>query len=226
MADRFYTPEPLTPGEFALTGAEAHHLQAVRRITVGETIQLFNGDGFEYPAEVIGVGKKSVLLQLANPIGVNREYPTPLWVASAIPKGDRLDFLIEKLTELGVSRFVPLIAERSAVRPKADVVAKYERIVIEASKQCGRNVLMKVEPPVSWSTFSDRDDLPGRRLILGPGASSGFTRSAEPVVVAVGPEGGWTDRELERAGWATVSLGPTVLRIETAAIAAAARQRD
>ncbi len=119
-------------------------------------------------------------------------------MASAIPKGDRLDFLIEKLTELGVSRFVPLIAERSAVRPKADVVAKYERIVIEASKQCGRNVLMKVEPPVSWSTFFGSGRSAGPPVDPGSRSVVGFHKVGRTRGRGRRPEGGWTDRELER----------------------------
>lgn len=223
MADRFFTRDPLSPGDYTLAGPEAHHLHSVRRIGVGETIVLFNGDGFEYPAEVLGVGKKAIHLQVGPPVAADRERSVPLWIASAIPKGDRLDFLIEKLTELGVSRFVPLIAERSAVRPKAEVVSKYERIAIEASKQCGRNVLMAVEAPVAWSDFVNRAGLPTRKLILQPGATSILAGSSEATVVSVGPEGGFTDNELTLPGWTPVSLGPTILRIETAAIAAACR---
>ncbi len=220
MADRFFTRDPIPTGDFVLTGPEAHHLHAVRRIGVGESIVLFNGDGREYPAEVIGAGKKSVQLIVGEAREVNRERPAAPWIASAIPKGDRLDFLIEKLTELGAARFTPLVTERSAVRPKADVVEKYERMVIEASKQCGRNVLMAVEPPVSWNVFATRSDLPKGQLILHPGMTESPKGMQVPTVFAIGPEGGFTDGELAAPGWMPVSLGPTILRIETAAIAA------
>lgn len=221
MADRFFTREPIAPGDFTLRGPEAHHLHAVRRIGVGESIVLFNGDGREFPAEVVEAGKKSIQLIVGEPVAMDRERSVPLWIASAIPKGDRLDFLIEKLTELGATRFVPLIAEYSSVRPKADVVEKYERIVIEASKQCGRNVLMAVEPPVIWSQFAKRDDLPFRKLILHPSAIAELGTTKEPTVIAVGPEGGFSDGELAMSGWELRSLGRTILRIETAALAAA-----
>ncbi len=221
MADRFYTPDALRAGEYQLTGPEAHHLHAVRRIEVGAHVTLFNGDGREYPAEVLGVGKKSVSLVIGVPVVVDRERTPPLWVASALPKGDRLDFLIEKLTELGVARFVPLVTERSIVRPKADAVEKYQRMVIEASKQCGRNVLMTIDPPTAWSAFASRPDLPSRKLILHPSGGAEWTKAAVATVIAVGPEGGFTDSEAAAPGWESVRLGPTILRIETAAIAAA-----
>ncbi|QEL14480.1 RsmE family RNA methyltransferase [Limnoglobus roseus] len=221
MADRFYTADALRPGEYQLTGPEAHHLHAVRRIDVGERITLFNGDGFEYPAEVLDVGKKSVALLVAEAVAASRERTPPLWIASALPKGDRLDFLIEKLTELGVTRFVPLVTDRSIVRPKADVVEKYQRMVVEASKQCGRNVLMTIDPPASWAQFVRRIDLPPLRLILHPGGSLALSKTTEEAVVAIGPEGGFSESETAVPGWAVARLGPTILRIETAAIAAA-----
>lgn len=222
MADRFYTPDPLATGEYHLTGPEAHHLHAVRRIAAGERVTLFNGDGREYPAEVLGVGKKSVALLIGEPAAVDRERTPGVWVASAVPKGDRLDFLIEKLTELGAARFTPLLTERSVVRPKADVVEKYQRMVVEASKQCGRNVLMAIDPPTAWAAFVARGDLPPRRRILHPAGGTELA-NAGGAVVAVGPEGGFTDAEAATPGWDAVRLGPTILRIETAAIAAVSR---
>src|SRR5262249_40694169 len=106
MSDRFYTPDQLGPGEHALAGAEAHHVSTVRRFKPGDQITLFNGDGNDSPAEVVSAGKKSVVLRILRADPADRELPFPLVVASALPKGDRADFLIEKLTELGVARFV------------------------------------------------------------------------------------------------------------------------
>ena len=222
MSDRFYTPEPLAPGEFLLTGPEAHHLAAVRRFTAGDRVVLFNGDGHDYPAEVVAPDRKRTLLNIGSPVVVNRELAFPLVVASALPKADRADFLIEKLTELGVTRFIPLVTARSVVVPKS--VEKFERAVIEASKQCGRNVRMAIDPPRKWADFLALVDLPPTRVILhtspDPRSPADVPRGA--VVVAVGPEGGFTDDEVETLGWVRVSLGPRVLRVETAAIAAAA----
>lgn len=225
MADRFYTPDPLGPGEYALTGPEAHHLAAVRRFGPGDRVVLFNGDGCDYPAEVLSAGKRAVALLVSAPVPADRERPFPLVVASALPKGDRTDFLIEKLTELGATRFVPLVTARAVVRPKPAVVEKFERGVIEASKQCGRNVLMAIDPPQEWAAFVARADLPAARVVLHPGPDLAGLAAAGGCAVAVGPEGGFAPDEVALAlarGWRAASLGPRVLRVETAALAAAA----
>lgn len=226
MADRFYTPDPLAPGEFTLSGADAHHLAAVRRFAPGDAVVLFNGDGAEYPAEVIAVGKKQVTLNVMRRDEVSREVPFPVIVASALPKGDRADYLIEKLVEVGATRFVPLVTERSVVIPKDSTVAKLARGVIEASKQCGRNVLMAVEPACPFGELVRRTDLPPLRLVLHT-ADGSEVHQSDPagVVFAVGPEGGFTPAEVADAaanGWRVASLGPRVLRVETAAVVAAA----
>ncbi len=226
MSDRFFTADPLGPGEYVLTGPEAHHLGTVRRFVPGERIVLFNGDGHDYPAEILAAAKRTVVLNVLAPVAVERELPFPLVVGCALPKGDRADFLVEKLTELGVTRFVPLVTARAVVHPKASVVEKFARGVIEASKQCGRNRLMAVDPPQAWAAFHARTDLPAVRLLLhtgpGPAAARG---GGHAVAVAIGPEGGFAPEEVASgigAGWAPVSLGPRVLRVETAAVAAAA----
>jgi 16S rRNA (uracil1498-N3)-methyltransferase len=225
MADRFFTPDALGIGEYTLAGPEAHHLTNVRRIGTGDRITLFNGDGCEYLSEVLATGKKNVVLNVFERVAIDRELSFSLILACAIPKADRADFLIEKLTELGVTRFIPLIVERSVVRPKASVIEKYQRAVIEASKQCGRNKLMGMEPPSDWDELILRQDLPGTRYILVPQAE--VLTSSEPlngVVVGIGPEGGFTHKELDKAtsnNWQALGLGQRVLRVETAAIAAA-----
>jgi 16S rRNA (uracil1498-N3)-methyltransferase len=230
MADRFYTEQPLSPGEFVLDGAEAHHLAAVRRFEAGDRITLFNGDGFDHPAEVLSAGKKQVAVVVGDRVEANREHPFPIRIASALPKGDRADFMLEKLVELGVAAFVPLVCERSAVVPREFKREKYRRAVVEASKQCGRNVLMEVRPPVRLAEFL-KEPLGGAKRILHPGVESSSppgTVTPPPAEVAVnwliGPEGGFTESEVLAAldgGWSPARLGPRILRIETAAIAAA-----
>jgi 16S rRNA (uracil1498-N3)-methyltransferase len=227
MADRFYTPDALAPGEAFLEGAEAHHLTSVRRFGPGDEVVLFNGDGNEYPALVVAAGKKRVTLHVQRAEPIDRELPFPLVVASALPKADRADFLVEKLTELGVTRFIPLVTERAVVRPKPSAVEKFARAVIEASKQCGRNRLMTVDEPREWAALLALPDLPAARFVLHTGEGlPRASRSAEGVAVAVGPEGGFTAEELARGverEWTAASLGPRVLRVETAALVAAAR---
>jgi len=226
VSDRFYTPDALGPGEYALTGPDAHHLAAVRRFAPGERVTLFNGDGNDYPAEVLSAGKKSVSLLVSAPVAANRELPFPLVVCAALPKGDRGDFLIEKLTELGATRFVPLLTARAVVQPKASAVEKFTRAVIEASKQCGRNVLMAVDPPQKWDAVAARTDLPAARFVLHTGPALPALAAGGGCALAIGPEGGFAPEEVELAlahGWRAASLGPRVLRVETAALAAVAR---
>jgi 16S rRNA (uracil1498-N3)-methyltransferase len=226
MSDRFYTRSSLAPGEFFLDGPDAHHLATVRRFAAGERIVLFNGDGRDYPAEIMSVGKRSVVLNVLAAVEADRELGFPLVVAAALPKGDRADFLIEKLTELGATRFVPLLTTRSVVQPRK--MEKFERAVIEASKQCGRNVLMAISPPMKWNEFVRAPDLPSLKLL--PHTEGGESLCKLPreelrngVAIAIGPEGGFTPEELEQAAdWRRVTLGPRVLRVETAALAVAA----
>jgi 16S rRNA (uracil1498-N3)-methyltransferase len=225
MADRFYTPDPLAVGDLTLTGPDAHHMTTVRRFAPGEAVVLFNGDGCEYPAEVVAVGKKQVTLSVLRRDEVSREAPFPVVIGSALPKGDRADYLIEKLVEVGATRFVPLVTERSVVIPKENTLARLERQVIEASKQCGRNVLLRIDPPKLWAEFVHLADLPSTKFVLHTADGGPVERSTTGVVFAVGPEGGFTPAEVTAAvgaGWRVVSFGPRVLRVETAAVVAAA----
>jgi 16S rRNA (uracil1498-N3)-methyltransferase len=222
VSDRFFFDGPLGPGDVTLTGPEAHHLAAVRRLGPGAGIRLFNGDGHEYPARVIETGKKQVLLHVLAAEAPARELGFPLHIASALPKGDRGDFLIEKLTELGVTDFTPLLTERAVVKADDAKADKLRRAVIEASKQCGRNVLMRVHPPARWLDWCSRQT--GRRLIAHPGGAAPNRPAPGAVTVAIGPEGGFGEPEVEAgraAGWELFSLGPRILRVETAAVAAA-----
>jgi 16S rRNA (uracil1498-N3)-methyltransferase len=145
-----------------------------------------------------------------------------------LPKGDRAQFLVEKLTEIGVKKLIPLQTERSIIHPREGKLEKLKRYVIEASKQCGRNVLMEVDPLVPWDSYCSHHDLPAIRFLAHPVSDHRLEKplvNDSGVALAVGPEGGFTEEEIARAtasGWQLKSLGPTVLRIETAAIVMAA----
>lgn len=227
MAGRFHIDEPLGPGDVVLTGAEAHHLAAVSRLAPGDDVVLFNGDGRDYLGRVVEIARKRVTIHVHTVDPVNRESAVRCHLVAAMPKGDRGDVMIEKLTELGVARFTPLNTQRTIVLPKPDRLDNLRRTVIEASKQCRRNRLMTIDPLTTWPAFLHPSGLPEHRLILHPGGRDLRRLNSLPqirdVVIAIGPEGGFTDEELAIAtGWTTVSLGPRILRIETAAIAAAA----
>ena len=223
MTARYFTEDRLDIGEFYLTGDEAHHLTAVMRANVGDAVVLFNGDGAEYPATVIAAGKKSTTLHITARLEVTREVGWPIVVGCALPKGDRFDVLLEKLTELGCTRFIPMTTARSVVVPKADKLPKWRRAVVEASKQCGRNLLMTIDAPVSFADYLQLGDLPQQRVLLHPGEATFVKALRTGVAVAIGPEGGFTDGEVSLAkalGWQSLALGHSILRIETAAIAA------
>jgi 16S rRNA (uracil1498-N3)-methyltransferase len=225
MADRFYVNSPLAPGPVVLTGPEAHHLAAVCRARPGDQVSLFNGDGREYAAEITAIDRRRTSLMVVAVESPKRELGFRLEVAAPLPKGDRGQFLVEKLTELGVTQFVPLRSHRSVTHAGEHRRAKLERYVIEASKQCGRNVLMHIKPTSSWDEFCARLDLPPTRWLAQPGGAPPPIAIEQDMVCAVGPEGGFAPDEFEHAighGWRPVGLGPRTLRIETAAIALAA----
>jgi 16S rRNA (uracil1498-N3)-methyltransferase len=232
MSERFYVNWPLAPGEVVLEGPEAHHLAAVCRIRPGDEVCLFDGDGLEYPARVLSAARRRVTLEVAVPLVPARELASPVEVAAPLPRGDRAAFLLEKLTELGVTSFVPLRTRRSVVHPRETKLDRLLHHVIEASKQCGRNVLLQVHPLADWESYCRLGNLPPLRLLAHPGSLSPThlaTLSQCPapagIAFAVGPEGGFTDDEVEvgqAAGWRCVDLGPRILRIETAALVLAA----
>jgi len=229
MAKRFYVNCPLAAGRVKIHGPEAHHLAGVMRLRPGDPVCLFNGDGHEYPATVLAVDRHSVDLEVIGVESPHRELSFRLEVAAPLPKGDRAQFLLEKLTELGVAAFVPLRTGRSVVHPGDFRLEKLRRFVIEASKQCGRNVLMEVAPVTEWKEYCRRQDAASTRFLAHPGSSSDLNPLAIPtnqdLVLAVGPEGGFTEEELKATqenNWRFVTLGPRILRIETAALALAA----
>lgn len=221
MSNRVYINCPLTLGPVVIEGAEAHHLAVVCRVHPNDPICLFNGDGNQYPASVTEVSKHQVIVQVEaveNPV---RELGFRLEVAAPLPKGDRSQFLLEKLTELGVTSFVPLHTRRSVINPGANRLDKLERHVIEASKQCGRNVLMSVAPVQDWHNYCQCNTLPVHRFLADPGTPPGKVAVGQDRAVAVGPEGGFTPEEIEAGravGWQLIGLGPRILRVETAAL--------
>jgi 16S rRNA (uracil1498-N3)-methyltransferase len=223
MSERFYINCALQIGPVALEGTEAHHLAAVCRLRRGDAVCLFNGDGHEYPARVVEVQRRQVELDVVERLSPMREMPFHLEVAAPLPKGDRAQFLVEKLTELGVARFVPLATARSVVQPREAKLEKLQRYVVEASKQCGRNVLMDIAPLAPWADYCRQQSLPKKRFLGQRGGVAPWTavRGQDALVWAVGPEGGFDDNEIAMAleqGWSGVDLGPRVLRVETAAV--------
>lgn len=235
MADRYFSLQkvPTPPADFTLDGEEAHHLIRVMRVKPGARVVLFDGSGAEFDAAVTAVEKKSLRLEILACRREDRELAVPLTLAVALPKGERQRWLVEKAVELGVTRFVPLLAERSVVKAGQSAEERQQRMVIEAAKQCGRNTLMEILPAVtSRELFSGTSpDEPAVRILAHPGGEALNAVCAQcrqtqtPLFAAIGPEGGFSDAEIadaQAAGWRTVSLGKSILRTETAAMKIAA----
>lgn len=233
MSSRYYLESPPSGDRALVSGSEAHHLLHVMRARVGDEVTLFDGSGWQFAAVIDRVGRAEVGCQIVAREQVDRETPFELTLAVALPKGDRQQWLVEKAVELGVTRLLPLKTARGVAQPADNALARLRRGVIEASKQCGRNRLMEIAAPVAWQELVDAK-LSGWRLLAHPGCASlsailGDWRSTEQhdgsaCFIAVGPEGGFTDEEVDiavAAGWRSVDLGPRILRIETAAIALA-----
>ena len=150
MSLRFYCPDPPRGGRYRLAADEARHLVRVCRHGVGDRVELFDGSGFATAAQIVEVGKDRVLLVADGPPIADVTPPCSFVLATAIPKGERFDWLVEKATELGVNRLIPVVTERSVVDPRQTKLDRLRRTIIEASKQARRNRLMVLEPARSW----------------------------------------------------------------------------
>ena len=233
---RLYYSGELEPGRaYALPSSQAHHALRVLRLKHGDTLTLFNGDGAEYPARIERVLQREVTVKVQDRPAVGRESPLEVALGQAIAAGERMDYTIQKAVELGVAAIQPLAASRSVVRLSAERaerrMAHWQAVAIAACEQCGRNRLPSVAavaPFERWlAQFAARADAT-RGLLLTPRGGKrlrDLERPAHGVVLLAGPEGGLTAAEeamAHRSGFVPVSLGPRVLRTETAAVAALA----
>ncbi|HEY6477868.1 MAG TPA: 16S rRNA (uracil(1498)-N(3))-methyltransferase [Polyangia bacterium] len=228
-ARRLYVPgQRLAGPHVTLTGPEHRHVARVLRARPGETLTLFDGAGGEVEAQVLRVERDETEVRL----GARRAVAGPaveITLLAAVPRGPRMDFLVQKTAELGVARIVPVVTERSVARPDAEAGrrARWEKIAQEAARQCGRADVPAVDPPVSLAAALALPGLPPRRLALFEGERARSLRAAlagtglAPTALLVGPEGGFAATELaaaEAAGFVAVGLGDRILRVETAAI--------
>ena len=231
MTTRFFSSSPIQGKTALLTGPEAHHLKDVMRIPVDSQVTLFDGSGDEFSCRVIRIERNQIELSVIARQQSDRELARPLIVAAAMPKRERMKWMVEKLTELGVSRLIPLKTARSIVTPGTAQRERLQRVVVEASKQCGRNHIMEITPTIKWDSFlntiaptckrcfGDCQGIPFQQWIRT--ATSDDRPPSTALAVAIGPEGGFTPEEQNLArkhGWTAVSLGSRTLRIETAAI--------
>jgi 16S rRNA (uracil1498-N3)-methyltransferase len=240
---RVYVDAPVAAGKrLVVEGSAANHITRVLRLRSGDALTVFDGSGGEFGARIEEFRKDSVVVSVEDHRPLDRESPLPLTLAQGISRGERMDWIIQKATELGTSRIVPLFTKRSVVRldeKQADRKLQHWRaIAISACEQCGRNKIPELAAPIDFFDVLPADSSGATRLLLSPtgdlriedlqdvdqnvgkearlGAGKGIT-------VLIGPEGGLEDVEQEAAlaaGFKAVRLGPRVLRTETAAIAA------
>lgn len=226
---RFFIDAPLSLGQHELPEAQAHYIGRVLRHAAGDAVQLFDGSGHEYLGELIEVGKKAVRVELREQLAGQAESPLRIHLGQGLSRGERMDWAIQKATELGVGEITPIVSERCEVRLKderADKrLAHWRQVAVSACEQCGRSVLPVIHAPVSlteWQAHVQAE----LKLVLHPVAAP-LESHARPHSLAflIGPEGGLSEAEVAQAkaaGFHAARLGPRVLRTETAPVVALA----
>lgn len=229
---RLFSPLPLQPHNLiTLDAGQARYLMRALRLRLGDSITLFDGSGGEYVAEIVRVGKNDVDLQTGEYSDRSIESALRIRLVQGISKGDRMDTVVQKATELGVARISPVLSQYSAVRLDDSKAAKrrehWQKIAQSACEQCGRNSVPDIDdvrPLSSWPA-NDHEDASSNFILL-PGAARPLSSSPHPgseLTLLIGPEGGFSSEEQTFAlanGFSAVSLGPRILRTETAATTA------
>lgn len=228
-APRIYCPQPLHQGDcLPLDDNNVTHLLRVLRMTEGDPVRVFNGAGAEYSARLCDVQKKSASVEILECLRQEPSTSLNLHLGQVVSKGDRMDFTIQKATELGITDITPLWSERCEVRLKHERLDKkmehWQNVAIAACEQSGRTWVPTIHEPqyfADWAAQQQQDI----RLLLHPHQQKPLRDYAQPASIAllVGPEGGFSEREVEQAlqcGFAGLTLGPRILRTETAALAA------
>ncbi|MFN0109449.1 MAG: 16S rRNA (uracil(1498)-N(3))-methyltransferase [Blastocatellia bacterium] len=221
----------ISDSQILLDADEAHHLSRVLRLNAGDRVFVFDGEGSEWECEIASVAKRSAELTITRQLTDKVESPLSLTLAQALVKGDKFDLIVQKATELGVTRIVPLITDHSDVRrveERAEQrLERWRRISLEALKQCGRRRLVEIAEPIHFSEFCDVGSKPN--LIFsekGGKTLHELAVSLKPInqlSLCVASEGGWSEAELQKAEanhLVPIHLGQRILRTETAAIAA------
>ncbi|MCS6804423.1 MAG: 16S rRNA (uracil(1498)-N(3))-methyltransferase [Acidobacteriota bacterium] len=228
----FAPPSAITENRIVLMAEESYHLQRVLRLRPGAIVAVFDGSGKEYTCSIQRLDHDQTELLILQETRPNTESELNLTLAQGLIKGEKFDLIVQKATELGLRRLIPLVTAHTvssgAQRVSAARLARWQRIVLEATKQCGRTRLMEVTAPMQWREFIA--ELPPQTLLLCERSGESlqalrerWTASKPPNCLMVGPEGGWDSQELEvalHAGAFPVWLGPRILRAETAAIVA------
>ena len=230
---RVYCPDALAAGaEIALPESAAAHVARVLRLRAGDPLTVFDGRGSACRAEIATIAGSRVTVRLLDRLAERTESPLAVTLIQAVSRGERMDWTLQKATELGVSTIAPVLAARSVVRldaRQAEAKLKHwQAVVVAACEQSGRSVLPELRSAEPLRTYLERPAGPGLRLVLDPGADvelAALPPAGREVHLLIGPEGGLDDQELEAArstGFRPVRLGPRVLRTETAGTVALA----
>ncbi|MDG2107726.1 MAG: 16S rRNA (uracil(1498)-N(3))-methyltransferase [Woeseiaceae bacterium] len=221
----------INDAELKLDGDRAKYLGKVLRARIGETLIIFNGDGPEWPATITKIGKNSVNLMLGKSIEPGTESPLKIHLVQGISRSERMDFVVQKATELGVKRITPILTEYGVVKLKYDRAEKrrdhWQKIATSACEQSGRTRQPLIDEPIPLKRWLEKKPLKfDTEVILSPNATSPLALIPAPktkICVLIGPEGGFSETEYKNAkssGFRAVSMGPRVLRTESAAITA------
>ena len=226
---RFFIDAPLSLGAHELPEAQAHYIGRVLRMAEGDAVQVFDGSGQEFRGTLAEVGKKRVLVQLNEQFAGQVESPLRIHLGQGLSRGERMDWAIQKATELGVNEITPIFSERCEVRLKDERADKrllhWRQVAISACEQCGRSTVPVIHPPLLLADWLKQAEAE-LKLVLHPVAEP-LVSHARPQTLAflIGPEGGLSDAEVEQAKTAAyhaARLGPRVLRTETAPVVALA----
>ena len=229
---RLFIDQDLQAGhDVVLPEAAANHAVRVLRLREGDAVTLFNGDGHDYSGQ-IRLGKREARVQVARADAVDNESPLAITLVQAIARGEKMDLILQKATELGVVRILPVSSDRTEVRLDEDRADKrilhWQRVLESACEQCGRAQVPQIESPLTLERaarlLADEADA---KLVLHPEGGRPLSQVAvgAAATIAIGPEGGFSERDLavlDQAGFQRITLGPRVLRTETAGLAAIA----
>jgi 16S rRNA (uracil1498-N3)-methyltransferase len=226
----FVESVPEAGQSLTVEGNAGNHIVRVLRLRVGDSLTLFDGRGGEYAGRIQEIRRDTVLVNVLEHQAVERESPCPLTLAQGISRGERMDWVVQKATELGVARIVPLFTKHSVVqldeRQAARKVQHWRSIAIAACEQSGRNQVPEIAEPLELFEFVQTPAADGTRFLLSPRAGlrmGDIDTAGAAATVLIGPEGGLAEVEQEvalRNGFTAVRMGPRVLRTETAAVCA------
>ncbi len=231
MQRYFFSPKQIDGNEIIIQGDDVHHIKSVMRFQPGDTILLCDGEGFDYPAEIIQIQKEGVTCRIKRKIPSVGEPRLQITVAQSLPKGDKMDWVLQKGTELGVTSFFPFTSQHSIVQLSPNKAVKrlqrWQRIVKEAAEQSHRGRIPSVAPLCDWQGLLTEVPRFDQCFIAYEGGGISLTEALVPppsyssVLVIIGPEGGFSTSEIEQAkeaGAVPLSLGPRILRTETASL--------